>query len=116
MDVVTLKNLLGIDEDDEDYDVQIDAALNFYAGRFDNIKDEVRREDMYFYSAACMLERIAPELMARVSSYSVGEVSESLTALPEGLSFCGMFERLQHDISGFGIKSGARSGCGDLGL
>lgn len=105
MELKTIKDSIGLESTDDTYDVQIQAAINFFA--VDTAMDETNR----FYAIMCFLQNTVPELVAQVTSYRAGDISESLN-IPKGSTFCEKYQTYVENSrrSKHTVGSGARSG------
>lgn len=71
--------------DDDSYDEQIQAAVDLCKSQ--------STDELKLYCSLCTLERFAPELVAAVTDYTIGNVSETFN-LDGAESFCQVYKRI----------------------
>jgi hypothetical protein len=97
LDVETFKTLAGIPDENEDYDDNIEMAIDIFS--------EATRI-LLFYRIMCHFESAFPELAGAVKSYAIGGTSE--TFAEAGESYCDKYYR---ELPGaFGLSRAERAG------
>jgi hypothetical protein len=109
MDLETFKKRTGLN-DYEDYDEQIEENYNAVVSK--HIESETNYEEKIIFGTLCFLENINPELVGKVDSYKIADVSvviNSIGSLGANPSFCKLYKILvRSGINNFNSSSGAR--------